>query len=132
MLAQDELALLGRRGGGELEHQRQVVGQLATLELEAGGAVELLQPQQRQAALAAVAERVEGQIQRGALVQVERLHVVLRELERRASRVNQAKKRSERIRRRPDREAPPRRPRAPSRPATSSSSGYCSASEQSL
>ena len=81
MLAQDEITVLGGGGGGELEHQRQVVGQLVALDLETGGAVELLHSQQRQPSLAAVTERVEGHIQPGAFVQIERAHVVLGELE---------------------------------------------------
>ena len=47
VLAQHEITLLGGGGGGELEHQRQVVGQLVALDRQTGGAVELLQSQQR-------------------------------------------------------------------------------------
>ena len=47
VLAQHELAVAGRGRGGELEHHRQVVGQLGALQRQAGGAVQRLEPQQR-------------------------------------------------------------------------------------
>ena len=79
VLGQQRLAVAGRRERREREHDRQVVGQLGRLHGQPGGAVELLQAQQRHAALARVAVRVVGQVQARAAAQVERLDVARRQ-----------------------------------------------------
>ena len=75
VLAQHRLAVAGRCERGELEHQRQVVGQLAVGLFEAAGGVQPLQPQQRHAALARVAVQVVGEVEARAPLQVEGLDV---------------------------------------------------------
>ena len=57
------IATRGERREGQ--HHRQVVGQLGRFHRQSGGAVELLQAQQRHAALARVAVGVVGQVQAG-------------------------------------------------------------------
>ena len=75
VLVQQRLAVAvgGQRGEGE--HDREVVRQLVGLELQAGLAVQALEPQQRGAAPARVAVLVVGEVQRHPAAQVESLHI---------------------------------------------------------
>ena len=70
-------------GGGELEDDAEVVGQLGVVELEPGREVGLLEPQQRHPALAGVAVGEVGQEQVAAAAGVEGLDVVGLELRQR-------------------------------------------------
>ena len=77
MRAEDRVGVLAGRERRELEDRGQVVGQLAAGQLEPGLAVAPLEAEQRRAALAAVAVAVVGEVQRRALVEVERRDVLL-------------------------------------------------------
>jgi hypothetical protein len=79
VLRQQRLAVPFRRQRREREHDGQVVGQLGRVHRQPGGAVELLEPQQRHAALARVAVGVIAEVQAGAAAQVEGLHVTRRQ-----------------------------------------------------
>src|SRR5206468_8293451 len=66
----------GRFGGSELQDNGEVVGQFTVVELEAGGAVGVFEPQQRHAAFSGVAVGEVGQIGAEPFAVVECCHVV--------------------------------------------------------
>ena len=76
-----------RRQSRELEHQRQEVRQLVAGRLEPGAAVGLLELQQRQPALAAVAVHVVGEVEAALLGEVEGVDVEALQLGDRPRRV---------------------------------------------
>jgi hypothetical protein len=74
-------AVAARREGRELEHQREVIGQLVGVVHQPGRRVHALEPQQRDAAAAGVAVEVVADVQRAPPARVERLHVLPLEVE---------------------------------------------------